>query len=219
MSDHDEINHQRADDGQLTLGKFAQLQSASIWEELCSIRIGTDYPFMRSDCDLGNRRIATPSELPFANPEAANAALRKSELERLVWTKICAAVDDGNWQCSGRQEDELDWRSIPAKILPRAVPNFSAGSIALLGDIYADIEFQRTRPEGAEEKALRIIRKYCGAHDPRAHTVADVVGAIEREGQLRMSDGRVRKLMHMAGVSEGWHSQGRRVARCAACKL
>lgn len=180
--------------------------------------IKEDYPFARSLADLEEDHVGKPTELPFVSPEAAEAALRKMELERLVWRHACEAMAGDDWECRGRPEGALDWRIIPAKLLPRAIPNFGAGSFVLLGELYQDVEFLRTSPVSPDERALEVIRRFCEKHDPGSHIVADVIQAIDSEASLRMSDGHVRRLMNKANLDNRWFAPGRRSARCTACK-
>lgn len=205
-------------DKQLSLMEYVGRNSPVKWAELNSIVIKERFPFARSTVDLEQGNTGRPADLPFANPKSAEAALRKIELDRLVWRDACDAIASGDWECRGRPEGQLDWRVLPVELLARAVPDFSTDSLLFLGELYEDVKFVRTSPVGGDERALGVIQRFCETHDPGAHIVADVIRAIETEASLQMSDGHVRQLMKRACVNERWFAAGRRSARRTVCK-
>ena len=194
------------------------MNAADAWEEFRSIEVNESYPLARSLQDLEDGYIGKTSDLPFANPEAAQGALRRDQLGRLIWRQVCSVVEGGEWECHARREDALAWEVIPATVLRRAMPNLETFELRIFGTRYEDTEFARARPASADDKAIATIHRFCGLHDPAAHRVEDVRAAIFAETALEMSDGHVRKLMKAAGIDERWSARGRRAARCAACK-
>lgn len=205
-------------DLRLSLLEFIEVNAAQEWEEFRSIEVHESYPFARSLQDLEGGYIGKTSDLPFANPEAAQGALRREQLGRLIWQQVCSVVETGEWQCHARREDALAWEAVPAKILCRAKPNLATLDLAIFGALYDDAEFTRAQPVSADDRAVVTIRRFCKLHDPAAHRVADIRAAILAETGLEMSDGHVRKLMKAADIDERWFAKGRRAARCARCK-